>query len=302
MLMFTKTVGNETRESLLGDMEVLRGYVLQIGRLLGKYDTLARRSVALPALVRLADRCDRSGAHAMADILDEAALLVRRAQTTPQQQVAQQKQLLDQQRQLADKLLNIHTEMLNATRAFSNPTAIPAGMQRLLNQVKELGFAANALKQSTTQAQTAVSTPAAAPVPTATAAAVRELVSLANRLDAEGQHVLADVADRAADMVSKFSNRGKETEPPPPVKPGRLSTLSTRYCPDHHGVQAVRVSERVYQCPIDGRMYDYEGGYVDYSGQRIPGGNIANQTPSSTPYALPQRLFDSRQNIINTIN
>lgn len=297
MLMFTKVVGNESVADFKNNLEDLRGYVLDLGRILNKYDVLARRGSAVPVLVQLADRFDTMGAHAMADVLDETAGLVRLAQAAPQQ-------LFQQQQRLADRLLNIHTEMLNATRTFSNPATIPAAMKQLLDQVKELGFAANALKQSTTQAQTAATTPTtSAPTPPpAKAAAVRELVALADRLDAEGKHTLADLADRAADMVSKFADKDKAESSQPPIKPGRLSSLSTRYCPDHHGVQAVRVAERVYQCPIDGRMYDYESGYVNYSGQRVPGGSIANQTPASTPYALPQRLFDSRQNIMNTLN
>jgi len=290
MLMFTKMTGREEKENLLANMEALRGYVMEAGKLLGKYDALAKRGAAMPRLIRLANRLDDAGAHAMADILDEAAFaLVRRAQQTPQQQLAQQQQQQQEQQQLADKLLNIHTEMLNATRVFSNPTTIPAGMKRLLDQVRELGFAANALKQSLAKP---------APAPTATAATVRELVLLADSLDAEGRHVLADVATRAASIVDRLEGQQEEE----PIKPGHKSSMSTRYCPDHIGVQATRIAEHMYQCPIDGRTYDYEGGYTNYSGQRVPGGSVAAQTPMSTPYGLPQRLFDSRQNILNTIN
>lgn len=282
MLMFTKMTGKEEREDLLADMEALRGYVMSLGKLISKYDALSRRASIL-ALVSFADRLDAAGASAMADVLDEAALcLSKHAQQTPQQQLAQQQQL-------ADRFVNIHTEMLNATRQFSNPTQISAGMKHLLDQVKELGLAANALKQTVTSAGT--------PPTPATASVVQELVSLANYLDAEGEYVQADVADRAASIMSRFAE-----EQEPPIKPGHKSSLSTRYCPDHIGVQAIRIAERVYQCPIDGRTYDYEGGYTNYNGQRVPGGSIAAQTPTSTPYALPQRLFDSRQNILNTIN
>lgn len=282
MLMFTQKVGNEDKDSLLGDMKVLRGYVLEIGKLLNKYDMLSKQGSVLPRLIRLANRLDTMGAQAMADILDETAFqLIRNAQQAPQQQLAQQQQL-------ADKLLNIHTEMLNATRSFSNPTTIPAGMKRLLDQVRELGLAVNMLKQSLVTPTT---------IPPTTAGAVQELIQLADSLDIRGRHILADVADRAAGIVNKL-----DKEEDLPIKPGHRTSLSTRYCPDHIGVQAARIAERVYQCPIDGRTYDYDGGYTDYNGQRIPGGSIAAQTPMTAPYALPQRLFDSRQNVMNTIN
>jgi hypothetical protein len=230
-----------------------------------------------PCLVRLANQLDVVGAHAMADILDKAAFqLTRYAQQT-----------IQQQQQLVERFLNIHAEMLSATRVFSNPAAIPAGMKRLLDQVKELGFAANALKQSILP--TGV-------VPTK-AEAIYELIHLADKLDNDGKHVLADVAERAANIMAKFAD-----EENAPFKPGYKSSLSTRYCPDHNGAQAIRISEHTYQCPIDGRVYDYESGYTNYSGQKVPGGSIAAQIPNIGFFALPQRLFDSRQNIMNTIN
>lgn len=266
-----------------------------------------RKSAAMPILAGLADRLDAHGAHAMADVLDEVvALLVRRAQIPlQQQQVAQQQQMQQQQQQqqqLADRFLNIHTEMLNATRLFSNPATIPSGMKRLLDAARELGFAANALKQSVTSTTPTATTsiPAATtavPGGPAFAAALPELVSLADRLDAEGRHVLAEAVDMAAGILAKFGGEEK-----PPIRPGNRTPLSTRYCPDHTGVQAIRVDEHVYQCPMDGRLYDYEGGYTDYSGQQVLGGSVAAQTPMSSPVLLPQRLYDSRQNVINTLN
>lgn len=283
MLMFTKVTSREAKD-LLGDMEALRGYVGDLGRLLVRYKPMVRSCATAQRLIRLADHLDEIGAHAMADIVDEAARIVT-AQETPQQQLAKQQQQKQQQQQLADRLTNIHTEMLNATRAFSNPTSIPAAMKRLLDQVRELGFAANALKQSTQEA------------PATTAEAIHDMVCLADSFDARGMRVQADLIDRVAGILDKTSG-----EDALPIVPGHKSSLSTRYCPDHTGVQAVRIAERVYQCPIDGRTYDYEGGYVNYNGQRVPGGSIAAQTPTTAPYALPQRLFDSRQNILNTIN
>jgi len=223
-------------------------------------------------LVKLADKLDAIGAYAMADILDESAIMLKRAQQVQQMQQAQ----------LADRLVNIHAEMLNALRMFSSSAQMPTAMKRLLDQVREFGLAAHDMKQS-------ISTPVTA------SQTIQELVVLADQLDSVGKHVLAEMVDRAAEIVNNFDENL-------PMKPGHKSSLSTRYCPDHVGVQAVRVSECVYQCPVDGRTYDYEGGYTNYRGQRVPGGSIAAQTPMTTPYALPQRLFDSRQSVLNTIN
>jgi len=78
--------------------------------------------------------------------------------------------------------------------------------------------------------------------------------------------------------------------------------LGTRYCPNHRGVQMGRVGERTYQCPLDGKTYNWETGFVDVDGNQWPGGSVAQQTPSATEYAVPHRVYDSRENILNTIN
>lgn len=269
---------------------------------------MLRNDATVSTLVRLADRFDKLGAKETADVLDMVALIAKQGQpvvtpqVSPQQQPSPQQNQQQTQQQLADRFLNIHTEMLNATRLFSNPTTIPAGMKRLLDAAKELGFAANALKQSVMSAS-AAAVPNTAPTvsgtpPTgATASALRELVSLADKLDKEGRHSQADAVDHAASLVRRLAAEEQD-----PIRPGNRIPLSTRYCPDHVGVQAFRVNEHTYQCPIDGRVYDYANGYTDYSGQKVPGGNIANQTPVSEPFGLPQRLYDPSQKVINTMN
>lgn len=269
---------------------------------------MVRNGALEHVLVRLADRFDRLGAHDTADVLDMVALLAKQgqpvvpSQVPPQQQPSQQKTQQQAQQQLADRFINIHTEMLNATRLFSNPSTISAGMKRLLDAAKELGFAANALKQSVsgTPSPATPNTPApvsgTAPVG-ATASALHFLVSMADRLDTEGRCAQADAVDQAARILHRLAESEKD-----PVKPGNRIQLSTRYCPDHIGMQAFRVEENVYQCPIDGRTYDYANGYTHYAGQKVPGGNVAMQTPVSEPFGLPQRLYDPSQKVLNTIN
>jgi len=128
------------------------------------------------------------------------------------------------------------------------------------------------------------------------------LVALAGNLDAEGRHDLADAVDAVLRVAYLGGGKPKKKEPASPTRPGRLIPLSARHCPDHRGVQMARVAENVYQCPMDGRTYNYETGYVDYEGRLVPGGSIAAQTPDATPVGIPHRIFDSRENILNALN
>jgi len=78
--------------------------------------------------------------------------------------------------------------------------------------------------------------------------------------------------------------------------------LSTRYCPEHIGTQMGRVGEGTYQCPLDGQVYNWETGWTDFDGNQHPGGSVAAQTPDSTGYAIPHRIFDSREKVLNVVN
>lgn len=78
--------------------------------------------------------------------------------------------------------------------------------------------------------------------------------------------------------------------------------LNTRYCPEHIGVMVGRVGELTYQCPIDGNVFNWETGWTDHDGKEHPGGSVAAQTPDSSGYSIPHRIFDSRENISNRVN
>jgi hypothetical protein len=78
--------------------------------------------------------------------------------------------------------------------------------------------------------------------------------------------------------------------------------LSTRYCPEHVGTQMGRVGQGVFQCPLDGQVYNWETGWTDFDGNQHPGGSVAAQTPDSTGYAIPHRIFDSREKVLNVVN
>jgi hypothetical protein len=136
---------------------------------------------------------------------------------------------------------------------------------------------------------------------------VHELIKLANHFDSSGFHKLADKIDNELDQ-SEYGffpkeRASEEEQEPDPIQLPCEGSLSTRYCPDHIGVQAARISDRTYQCPLDGRVYNYEAGYKNYQGQVVPGGNVAAQTPTTSNYGgIPMRIYDSRQSILNRVN
>jgi len=69
--------------------------------------------------------------------------------------------------------------------------------------------------------------------------------------------------------------------------------LSTRYCPDHPGVQIARVGEHLWQCELDKKSYNFETGFELNNGSKVPGGDVAQQTQGlNLPY---HAIFDTRE-------
>jgi hypothetical protein len=69
--------------------------------------------------------------------------------------------------------------------------------------------------------------------------------------------------------------------------------LSSRYCPDHAGVQIARVGEHMWQCELDKKTYDFENGFELNNGAKVPGGDVAQQTQGlNVPY---HAIFDTRE-------
>jgi hypothetical protein len=74
--------------------------------------------------------------------------------------------------------------------------------------------------------------------------------------------------------------------------------LSTRYCPEHAGVQISRVGEHMFQCELDKKVFNYESGYTLDNGTKVPGGDVALQTQNiNVPY---HAIFDTRQDRLGT--
>lgn len=69
--------------------------------------------------------------------------------------------------------------------------------------------------------------------------------------------------------------------------------LSTRYCPDHSGAQVARVGEHTWQCSLDKKIYNFDTGFTLSNGNKVPGGDVANQTQSVTVPA--HAVFDTRE-------
>lgn len=73
--------------------------------------------------------------------------------------------------------------------------------------------------------------------------------------------------------------------------------LSTRYCPDHAGVQVQRVGEATWQCSLDKKTYNYELGFTDMKGNKVPGGDVSNQVTVESPDS--HSIFDTRDSRLN---
>lgn len=69
--------------------------------------------------------------------------------------------------------------------------------------------------------------------------------------------------------------------------------LSSRTCPDHPGAQISRVGEHMWQCELDKKTYNWETGFELQNGDRVPGGDVAQQTQGvSAPF---HAIFDTRE-------
>ena len=55
------------------------------------------------------------------------------------------------------------------------------------------------------------------------------------------------------------------------------TTMPTRQCPDHPGQQTSRVTDGVRQCPLDGKVYDFNTGFKTEDGTFHPGGSVQAQ-------------------------
>jgi hypothetical protein len=246
--------------------------VYDLGQAIREYSTArVAYDIDVNELVSMANILDNEEKHAMADVLDEAILRIKKEAASPYTHFYHFYYLVN-------SLFKSFQTAVMGQEGISQDWLDSFGKDWQKLMMRYSRFVENPKYKYSREASMD-----------------QKLVRLAQIFDDRGDYLTADVMDRASSIV-------RENAQEPPVKPGNEISLQTRYCPDHDGVQAFRISEREYQCPLDGKKYNYEAGYEDYSGQRVPGGNISAQTPDTMPYALPNRLFDSRQTVINTMN
>ncbi len=68
--------------------------------------------------------------------------------------------------------------------------------------------------------------------------------------------------------------------------------LSARHCISHPGAMLARISEGIWQCPMDHQIINTETGYTTLSGNKIPPGSVAEQTPKY--HEDGHQMFDHR--------
>lgn len=193
-------------------------------------------------------------------------------------------------------LFTLHGKMITLKRkiiaAKNSPKQYVDGVEELFKLVDHFGQMSNhynrLLKNKTT------------------AESVQDVVKCANFLDESGAYALADKFTEVAalmkyaylpsDLLKKKDDEGMMIQPP------NKGSLSTRHCPDHIGVQLFRIAEGIYQCPMDGKEYNFQTGFINYKGETVPGGSVSQQTPTSSNYGgVPAQIYDRRYNVINNI-
>jgi hypothetical protein len=122
----------------------------------------------------------------------------------------------------------------------------------------------------------------------------------AKRYDSKYHHSL-QIREPKKDQ-ERVDREGRQKHHVSTYQQTNATALSTRHCPDHIGYDLGRIGENTYQCSLDGQVYNWEAGWTDYQGNKHPGGSVAGQTPDSTGYAIPHRIFDSRENSLNRVN
>lgn len=116
-------------------------------------------------------------------------------------------------------------------------------------------------------------------------------------LDARTEELKKKYEDPRKELheVNKLGDSEKAIEKSKMIKEYKImeAPLSSRYCPDHPGVQIARVGEHMWQCELDKKSYNFETGFELNNGAKVPGGDVSQQTQSANvPY---HAIFDTRE-------
>ncbi len=76
--------------------------------------------------------------------------------------------------------------------------------------------------------------------------------------------------------------------------------LMTRSCPDHPGDQMARIAEHTFQCALDKGIYNFQTGYTTLKGNKVPGGDVSEQT-QSFDRTNEITSFDTRESRLNQV-
>lgn len=135
-----------------------------------------------------------------------------------------------------------------------------------------------------------------------------DLSGLQEYLDNGGFYLLANNIEDVADQFESYffiptsNNNVNYADDGLDVQDMKTHHLSSRCCPDHRGVQMARIGDSVYQCPIDGKEYNWATGYKTYDNKVVPGGSISNQTEYDNGYnQISSRIWDTRSNVLSRI-
>jgi len=275
-------------------------YVAHFGQFIRNYQQKlmeahqkAKVAAAEEELISLADYLDQNGFHALANKVDDVIQISAEFRKSADAQLEQAFRMLSDAHSTMQRDLVTHSDDLDMLKKAVRETLYGRFAKGLATLGQYVGMSADDKM----------------------AAARNSLIILSDNLDQNGFHALADKTDEVLGLIKTAEEHGfvpygyvprmRKTEQEVVaqdqlIQPMREGSLSTRYCPDHRGVQAIRIGENTYQCPLDGKVYDYQSGYVNYEGQRVPGGSVAAQTPQTSNYGgIPMRIYDSRSDVLN---
>jgi len=137
-------------------------------------------------------------------------------------------------------------------------------------------------------------------------AAADGLANIANSLDARGLYKEANMVTKTLMSIAAGEETGfyghdyddsKQSEPAVDEYGYKNDpSLSVGTCPDHRGTRLIPVDDRIYQCPIDGKIYNWAEGFTALDGTKYRGGDVAAQTPDSPSWtaAPPARWFEGQ--------
>ena len=103
------------------------------------------------------------------------------------------------------------------------------------------------------------------------------------------EHDKQNRVDEARKMIADTVKEYRPMEAP----------LNTRTCPDHPGAQMARIAEHTYQCSLDKGVYNYENGYTTMKGNKVPGGDVSNQTQALFDRPNEFMSFETRESKLN---